>query len=103
MVIPYQTAKFKPIAILGSTAKFNSHQYLRLYGIKVPLCMDHFDDTSHGAQLPPSLSLSLIVDIILGFSITALLLLLQLSMILLTAMTMVMMTVVGFLLTTLSY
>ena len=59
--------------------------------------MDHFDDTSHRAQLSPSLSLSLIV---LNFSITALLLL---SVIIaLTAMTMVM-TMVGFLLTALSY
>ena len=38
MAIPYQTAKFKSanilaIAILGSTAKFNSRQYFRLYGI----------------------------------------------------------------------
>ena len=38
MVIPYRTAKFKSanilaIAILGSTAKFNSRQYFRLYGI----------------------------------------------------------------------
>ena len=37
MVIPYQTAKFKSantvaIAILGSTAKFNSCQYFQLYG-----------------------------------------------------------------------
>ena len=36
MVIPYRTAKFKStnifaIAILGPTAKFNSHQYFRLY------------------------------------------------------------------------
>ena len=36
MAIPYRTAKFKPasilaIAILGSTAKFNSRQYFRLY------------------------------------------------------------------------
>ena len=39
MVIPYRTAKFKSaniillIAIWGSTAKFNAHQYFRLYGI----------------------------------------------------------------------
>ena len=38
MAIPYQTTKFKStnnleIAILGSTAKFNSHQYFQLYGI----------------------------------------------------------------------
>ena len=40
MVIPYQTAKFTcksanilVIAILGSTAKFNSCQYFQLYGI----------------------------------------------------------------------
>ena len=38
MVIPYQTAKFKSanifaMAILGPTAKFNSHQYFWLYGI----------------------------------------------------------------------
>ena len=37
MAILYQTAKFKStnifaIAILGSTAKFNSRQYFRLYG-----------------------------------------------------------------------
>ena len=37
MAIPYRTAKFKsanilPIAILGSTAKFNSRQCFRLYG-----------------------------------------------------------------------
>jgi hypothetical protein len=37
MAIPYRTAKFKSanilaIAILGSTAKFNSRQYFRLYG-----------------------------------------------------------------------
>ena len=37
MAIPYRTAKFKsadilPIVILGSTAKFNSRQYFRLYG-----------------------------------------------------------------------
>ena len=37
MAIPYQTAKFKfanifAIAILGSTAKFNSRQYFWLYG-----------------------------------------------------------------------
>ena len=36
MVIPYQTAKFKStnifmMAIYGPTAKFNSHQYFRLY------------------------------------------------------------------------
>ena len=40
MAIPYQTAKFKSannilaIVILGSTAKFNSRQYFRLYGIQ---------------------------------------------------------------------
>ena len=38
MTIPYRIAKFKSanilaIAILGSTAKFNSRQYFRLYGI----------------------------------------------------------------------
>ena len=38
MAILYRTAKFKSanilaIAILGSNAKFNSHQYFRLYGI----------------------------------------------------------------------
>ena len=38
MAIPYRTTKFKSpnilaTAILGSTAKFNSHQYFRLYGI----------------------------------------------------------------------
>jgi hypothetical protein len=38
MAIPYRTAKFKSaniftIAILGSTAKFNSCQYFRQYGI----------------------------------------------------------------------
>ena len=38
MVIPYRTAKFKStniltIAILGSTAKFNSRHYLWLYNI----------------------------------------------------------------------
>ena len=38
MAILYQTAKFKSanilaIAILGSTIKFNSCQYFRLYGI----------------------------------------------------------------------
>ena len=38
MAIPYRTAKFKSatilaIVILGSTAKFNSRQYFRLYGI----------------------------------------------------------------------
>ena len=42
MAIPYRTAKFTmscksanilAIAILGSIAKFNSHQYFRLYGI----------------------------------------------------------------------
>ena len=38
MAIPYGTAKFKSanilaIAILGSTAKFNSCQYFWLYGI----------------------------------------------------------------------
>ena len=38
MAIPYRTAKFTSanilaIAILGSTAKFNSLQYFRLYGI----------------------------------------------------------------------
>ena len=38
MAILYRTAKFKsanilPIAILGSTAKFNSGQYFRLYGM----------------------------------------------------------------------
>ena len=37
MAILYQTTKFKStnilaIAILGSTAKFNSRQYFRLYG-----------------------------------------------------------------------
>jgi hypothetical protein len=37
MAIPYRTAKFKSanilaIAILGSTAKFNSRQCFRLYG-----------------------------------------------------------------------
>ena len=37
MAIPYRTAKFKSanillIAIWGSTAKFNAHQYFRLYG-----------------------------------------------------------------------
>ena len=33
MAIPYRTAKFtSAIVILGSTAKFNSHQYFRLYG-----------------------------------------------------------------------
>ena len=37
MAIPYQTTKFKSanilaIAILGSTTKFNSRQYFRLYG-----------------------------------------------------------------------
>ena len=36
MAIPYRTAKFKStnifaMAILGPTAKFNSHQYFRLY------------------------------------------------------------------------
>ena len=40
MAIPYRTAKFKsasilPIAILGSTVKFNSHQYFRLYGMQL--------------------------------------------------------------------
>jgi hypothetical protein len=39
MAIPYRTAKFKSanilaIAILGSTAKFNSRQYFQLYGMK---------------------------------------------------------------------
>ena len=38
MVILYRTTKFKSannlaIAILGSIAKFNSHEYFRLYGI----------------------------------------------------------------------
>ena len=38
MAIPYRTAKFKStniliIAILGSTANFNSRQYFRLYGM----------------------------------------------------------------------
>ena len=39
MAIPYQTAKLKSanyilaIVILGSTAKFTSRQYFRLYGI----------------------------------------------------------------------
>ena len=38
MAIPYRTAKFKSanilaIAILGSTTKFNSRQYFRLYSI----------------------------------------------------------------------
>ena len=38
MAIPYRTAKFKSanifaMVILGSTAKFNSRQYFRLYGI----------------------------------------------------------------------
>ena len=38
MAIPYRTTKFKSanilkIAILGSTTKFNSRQYFRLYGI----------------------------------------------------------------------
>ena len=38
MAIPYQTAKFKSgnifaMAIWGPTAKFNSRQYFRLYGI----------------------------------------------------------------------
>ena len=37
MTIPYRIAKFKSanilaIAILGSTAKFNSRQYFQLYG-----------------------------------------------------------------------
>jgi hypothetical protein len=54
--------------------------------------VDHLDDTSDRA-LSPSLSL---IDIVLHFSIAALLL----SMI---AMTMVVVTVVGFLLTALSY
>ena len=40
MAIPYRTAKFKsanilPIAILGSTSKFNSRQYFWLYGIYI--------------------------------------------------------------------
>ena len=40
MAIPYRTAIFKSanvlaIAILGSTAKFNSHQYFQLYGINL--------------------------------------------------------------------
>ena len=42
MAIPYRTAKFKSaniliIAILGSTANFNSRQYFRLYGIYTPV------------------------------------------------------------------
>ena len=40
MAIPYQTAKFKyaniiAMVILGPTAKFNSRQYFRLYGMYV--------------------------------------------------------------------
>ena len=40
MVIPYRTAKFKltnifVMAIWRSTAKFNSHQYFRLYGYRM--------------------------------------------------------------------
>ena len=47
MAIPYQTAKFKfAIAILGSTAKFNSRQYFQLYG-------------THAHTIIHSLSLSL--------------------------------------------
>ena len=39
MVILYQTAKFKSanifaVVIWGPTAKFNSHQYFRLYGTR---------------------------------------------------------------------
>ena len=46
MAIPYRTGKFKSanilvIAILGSTAKFNSHQYFRLYGISVDFVTVH--------------------------------------------------------------
>ena len=38
MAIPHRTTKFKPAnilatTILGSTAKFNSHQYFRPYGM----------------------------------------------------------------------
>ena len=41
MAIPYRTAKFKstiilPIAILGSTTKLNSRQYVQLYGLVYP-------------------------------------------------------------------
>ena len=40
MAIPYRTAKFKPtnmfaMAIWDPTAKFNSRQYFRLYGIRL--------------------------------------------------------------------
>ena len=42
MAIPYRTSNLKlksanilAIVILGSTAKFNSHQYFQLYGIKI--------------------------------------------------------------------
>ena len=40
MVILYRTAKFKSasilaIAILGSTAKFNSRQYFRVFDIRI--------------------------------------------------------------------
>ena len=47
MVIPYRTTKLKSanilgIAILGSTAKFNSRQYFWLYGNIINIEVSHF-------------------------------------------------------------
>ena len=45
MAIPYQMAKFnifsRAIQIQGPTAKFNSHQYFRLYGNTRPPNLNH--------------------------------------------------------------
>ena len=59
MAIPYQTAKFKSaniltIAILGSTVKFNSRQYFRLYDIHVH-SHTHTHTLTLSALLPPRL------------------------------------------------
>jgi hypothetical protein len=56
MAIPYRTAKFKSanilaMAILGSTAKFNPHQYFRLYGI-VYVIGGYSQGGGGGSQLP---------------------------------------------------
>ena len=40
MAIPYQSANILVIAIWGSTTKFNSRQYFRLYGTII-LCMSN--------------------------------------------------------------
>ena len=58
MAILYRTAKSKSanilaIVILGSTAKFNSHQYFRLYGILLRIYLQYTRSLRVGCILLP--------------------------------------------------